>query len=226
MQSVLKAPLFKKLFIFFRLRQHFERLWGQSGELLGPGRRKRRRRLSPQIRKWWISFFLKVCAEGEVARQGVWPQCPVSPLLSPLLIFSSFFSLNLSQVFFPSLSFFLPLLFSFTFYHFLLVSLFHSPFFLLTVFSFFHFFPLPSFSLTFSFLLPLFLSVSLFLTSFFPFSILLHSLISSSSVLLSFSLFSSFSIFRSFSIFFPFFLFHFFFFVCLFFFFFAWVRPP
>ena len=86
MQSVLKAPLFKKLFIFFRLRQHFERLWGQSGELLGPGRRKRRRRLSPQIRKWWISFF-KVGAEGEVAHQGVWPPCPVSPLLSPLLIF-------------------------------------------------------------------------------------------------------------------------------------------
>jgi len=57
MQSVLKAPLFKKLFIFLRLRQHFERLWGQSGELLGPGRRKQRRRLSPQIRKWWISFF-------------------------------------------------------------------------------------------------------------------------------------------------------------------------
>ena len=33
MQSVL---LGEKLFIFFRLRQHFERLWGQSGELLGP----------------------------------------------------------------------------------------------------------------------------------------------------------------------------------------------
>ena len=132
MQSVLKAPLFKKLFIFFRLRQHFERLWGQSGELLGPGRRKRRRRLSPQIRKWWISFF-KVGAEGEVAHQGVWPPCPVSPLLSPLLIFSSFFSLNLSQVFFLSLYLF-SFLFSFTFYHFLPVSLFHSPFFLLTLF--------------------------------------------------------------------------------------------
>ena len=47
-------------------------------------------------------IFLKVCAEGEGARQGAWSQCPVSPLLS-LLIFSSFFSLNLSQVFFLSL---------------------------------------------------------------------------------------------------------------------------
>ena len=35
-QSVLKAPLFKKLFIFLRLRQCFWRLWGQSGEFLGP----------------------------------------------------------------------------------------------------------------------------------------------------------------------------------------------
>ena len=112
-------------------------------------------------------FFFKVCAEGEVARQGVWPQCPVSPLLSPLLIFSSFFSLNLSQVFFPSLYLF-SFLFSFTFYHFLLVSLFHSPFFLLSSLSFVSF-PLPSFSLTFSFLLPLFLCVSFsnFLFSFF-----------------------------------------------------------
>ena len=58
-------------------------------------------------------FFLKVCAEGEVARQGVWPQCPVSPLLSSadfflLLLFKSFSSfLSLT------LSFFLPLLFYF-----------------------------------------------------------------------------------------------------------------
>ena len=47
---------------------------------------------------------------------------------------------------------------------------------------------------------------------FFPFSILLHSLIPYFSVPLSFSLFSSFFIFRSFSIFFPFFFFSFFFF--------------
>ena len=69
-------------------------------------------------------------------------------------------------------------------------------------------FPLPSFSL----FLPsslLFLSVSLFLTSFLPFSILLHSLIPSFSVPLSFSLFSFFSIFRSFSIFSFFFFFYF-----------------
>ena len=79
-----------------------------------------------------VDRFLKVCTEWEGARQGAWPQCPVSPLLSPLLIFSSFFSLNLSQVFFLSLYLF-SFLFSFTFYHFLLVSLFHSPFFLLTV---------------------------------------------------------------------------------------------
>ena len=46
-QSVLKAPLFKKLFVFLRLRQRFRRLWGQSGELLGPGRHKRRRWQSP-----------------------------------------------------------------------------------------------------------------------------------------------------------------------------------
>ena len=44
---VLKAPLFKKLFIFLSLRQHFGRLWGQSGELLGPGRHNRRRWQSP-----------------------------------------------------------------------------------------------------------------------------------------------------------------------------------
>ena len=141
-------------------------------------------------------FFLKVCAEGEGARQGVWPQCPVSPLLSPLLIFSSFFSLNLSQVFFPSLY-----LFSFLF-----SSL------LLSIISFLF----PSFSLLPSYFLflslPLFFSVSLFLTYFFPFSILLLSLITSFSVPLSFSLFSSFFIFRSFSIFFPFFFFTFFFF--------------
>ena len=98
---------------------------------MGPRRRKRRQRLLPQIRKWWIRF-LKVCAEGEGALQGAWPQCPVRPLLSLLLIFSSFFSLNLSQVFFPSLYLF-SFLFSVTFYHFLLVSLFHSPFFLLTI---------------------------------------------------------------------------------------------
>ena len=77
-------------------------------------------------------FFFKVCAEGEVARQGVRPQCPLSPLLSPLLIFFSFFSKSFSSFLSLTLSFFLPLLFSFTFYHFLLVSLFHSPFFLLT----------------------------------------------------------------------------------------------
>ena len=46
-QSVLKSPLFKKLFIFLSLRQHFERLWGQSGELLGPGRHKQRRQQWP-----------------------------------------------------------------------------------------------------------------------------------------------------------------------------------
>ena len=92
-----------------------------------------------------VDRFLKVCAEGEGARQGTWPQCPVSPLLSPLLIFSSFFSFNLSPVFFPSL-YLLSFLFSFTFYHFLLVSIFHSPFFLLTV----------------SLSLPLFLPFSLF----------------------------------------------------------------
>ena len=79
-------------------------------------------------------FFFKVCAEGEVARQGVRPQCPLSPLLSPLLIFFSFFSKSFSSFLSLTLSFFLPLLFSFTFYHFLPVSLFHSPFFLLTLF--------------------------------------------------------------------------------------------
>ena len=71
MQSVLKAPLFKKLFIFFRLRQHFERLWGQSGELLGPRRRKWRRRLSPQIRKWWISFSSKGLRRGGGSSPGL-----------------------------------------------------------------------------------------------------------------------------------------------------------
>ena len=38
----LQIPLCKKLFIFLSLRQHFGRLWGQSGELLGPGRHNRR----------------------------------------------------------------------------------------------------------------------------------------------------------------------------------------
>ena len=93
-----------------------------------------------------VDKFFKVCAEGEVARQGVWPQCPVSPLLSPLLIFFSFFSKSFSSFLSLTLSFFLPLLFSFTFYHFLLVSIFHSPFFLLIV----------------SLSLPLFLPFSLF----------------------------------------------------------------
>ena len=64
-------------------------------------------------------------------------------------------------------------------------------------------------------LVSLSLFLSLFLTSFLPFSILLRSLIPSFSVPLSFSLFSFFSIFRSFSIFF--FLFHFFFFFFFFF---------
>ena len=200
--------MFKKLFIFLRLRQLFERLWGQSGGTFGPWKAQTEAAaIAPNQKVVDKFFFFKVCAEGEVARQGVRPQCPLSPLLSPLLIFSSFFSLNLSQVFFPSLY-----LFSFLF-----SSL------LLFIISFlFSSFILPS-----SFLLslspPLFLSVSLFLTSFFPFSILLHSLIPYFSVPLSFSLFSSFFIFRSFSIFFPFFFFTFFFFS---FFFFAWVRPP
>ena len=35
-QSVLKAPLFKKLFIFLRFRQRFGRLWGESGGIPGP----------------------------------------------------------------------------------------------------------------------------------------------------------------------------------------------
>ena len=168
MQSVLKAPLFKKLFIFLRLRQHFERLWGQSGELLGPGRRKRRRRLSPQIRKWWISFFFKVCAEREVARQGVWPQCPVSPLLSPLLIFSSFFSLNLSQVFFPSL--------------YLLSFLFSSL--LLSIISvLFPSFILPSYLLSLSPSLFLCISFSNFLFSFFYLAVFPDSFLLRSSLL-------------------------------------------
>ena len=33
-----------------------------------------------------VDEFLKVCAEGEGARQGTRPQRPVSPLLTPLLI--------------------------------------------------------------------------------------------------------------------------------------------
>ena len=112
-------------------------------------------------------FFLKVCTEREGARQGTWPQCPVSPLLSPLLIFSSFFSLNLSQVFFPSLY-----LFSFLF-----------PSLLLSIISFLF----PSFILPSSFLLslslPLFLPFSLFsppsffatfsFLRFFPFTLFL-----------------------------------------------------
>ena len=180
-------------------------------------------------------FFLKVCAEGEGARQGVWPQCLVSPLLSLLIFLSSSLSIFLKfsfphSVFFPSsslslsiISFLFP---SFIFPSFFLLSLSLPLPFLLPSLSFVSF-PLHSFSLTFSFLLLLFFSV---LTSFFPFSILLHSLIPSSSVPFSFSLFSSFSIFRSFSIFFLFFLFHFFFLFIFFslslFFFFASVRPP
>ena len=182
-QSVLKSPLFKKLFIFLRLRQHFERLWGQSGELLGPGRRKRRRRLSPQIRKWWISFF-KSLRRGGGSSPGhlATVSCKSSPLSSAdfffLLLFKSFSSfLSLT------LSFFLPLLFSFTFYHFLLVSLFHSPFFLLTTFSFFRFFSFTLFLSNFFFPPPslsLCISFSNFLSSFlylaaFPDSFLLRS---------------------------------------------------
>ena len=129
-----KSSTVQKLFIFFRLRQHFEKLWGQSGELLGPGRCKRRRRPSPQIRKWWISFC-KGLRRGGGSSPGrlATVSCKSSPLSSAdfffLLLFksfSSFLSLTLSS--------FLPLFFSFTFYHFLLVSLFQSPFFLLTFF--------------------------------------------------------------------------------------------
>ena len=42
-----KLLCFRKLFIFLSLRQCSRRLWGQSGELLGPGRRKRRWQGSP-----------------------------------------------------------------------------------------------------------------------------------------------------------------------------------
>ena len=129
-----------------------------------------------------VDRFLKVCAEGEVARQGAWPQCPVSPLLSPLLISSSFFSLNLSQVFFPSLYLFFFLfsslllsIISFLFPSFILPSSFLLSLCLSLSSCLSHFslplpFSLPSLSfvsfplpfLSFSFLLPLFLSVSLF----------------------------------------------------------------
>ena len=111
MQSVLKAPLSKKLFIFFRLRQHFERLWGQSGELLGPGRRKRRWQLSPQIRKWWTSFFKSLrrvggSSPGRLATVS----CQSSPLSSAdfffLLLFKSFSSFLSLTLFFPSFSLF------------------------------------------------------------------------------------------------------------------------
>ena len=113
-------------------------------------------------------FFLKVCAEGEVARQGVWPQCPVSPLLSPLLIFSSFFSLNLSQVFFPSLY-----LFSFLFSSLLLsIISFLFPSFI-PPFSFLLYFSLsPSLSLCISFSNFLF---SFFYLAAFPDSLFLRS---------------------------------------------------
>ena len=52
--------------------------------------------LNPKV----VGKFLKVCAQGEGARQDTRPQRPVSPLLCPLLILSSFLSFNLSQVFF------------------------------------------------------------------------------------------------------------------------------
>ena len=154
-----------------------------------------------------VDEFLKVCAEGEGARQGTRPQRPVSPLLSPLLIFSSFLSFNLFQVFFPSLyllsflfsslslsiisflfpSFILPSLFllshSLSLPLFLPFSLFSPPSFLTTLLfpSFLSLYPLSNF-----FLFSIFFSVSLFLTSFLPFSILLRSLIPSFSVPLSF----------------------------------------
>ena len=113
-------------------------------------------------------FFFKVCAEGEVARQGVWPQCPVSPLLSLLLIFSSFFSLNLSQVFFPSLY-----LFSFLFSSLLLsIISFLFPSFI-PPFSFLLYFSLsPSLSLCISFSNFLF---SFFYLAAFPDSLFLRS---------------------------------------------------
>ena len=115
-----------------------------------------------------VDKFFKVCAEGEVARQGVWPQCPVSPLLSPLLIFSSFFSLNLSQVFFPSLY-----LFSFLFSSLLLsIISFLFPSFI-PPFSFLLYFSLsPSLSLCISFSNFLF---SFFYLAAFPDSLFLRS---------------------------------------------------
>ena len=167
MQSVLKAPLFKKLFIFFRLRQHFERLWGQSGELLGPGRRKRRRRLSPQIRKWWISFC-KGLRRGGGSSPGrlATVSCKSSPLSSADFFFPS--SLNLSQVFFPSLY-----LFSFLFSSLLLsIISFLFPSFI-PPFSFLLYFSLsPSLSLCISFSNFLF---SFFYLAAFPDSLFLRS---------------------------------------------------
>ena len=139
-----------------------------------------------------------MCTEREGARQGVWPQRPVSPLLSPLLIFSSFLSFNLFQVFFPSL-YLLSFLFSslslsiisFLFPSFILPSFFllsHSlsltlflPFSL--PFSFLRFFPFTLFLSNFFFpppYLSLCISFSNFLSSFlylaaFPDSFLLRS---------------------------------------------------
>ena len=114
-------------------------------------------------------FFFKVCAEGEVARQGVRPQCPLSPLLSPLLIFFFFpSSLNLSQVFFPSLY-----LFSFLFSSLLLsIISFLFPSFI-PPFSFLLYFSLsPSLSLCISFSNFLF---SFFYLAAFPDSLFLRS---------------------------------------------------
>ena len=104
-------------------------------------------------------FFLKVCAEQEGAHQGAWPQRPVSPLLSPLMIFSSFLSFNLSQVFFPSLYLlFLPLLF-----HFLSFPCFPLSFSLLSSYGLSLYPSLPAFFFTF---LSPFLSLYLLFLSF------------------------------------------------------------
>ena len=97
-QSVLKALLLKKLFIFLRLRQHFGRLWGQSGELLGPGRHKRRRWRSPKIGKWWIIFFKGLCrGGGSSPGRSAAASCKLSLSSGGRALSPSFFFLSMAE---------------------------------------------------------------------------------------------------------------------------------
>ena len=63
-ETALKAPLFKKLFIFLSLRQHFGRVCGQTSGTPGPWEVQMEVVVIALTQKV-VEKFLKVCVEGE-----------------------------------------------------------------------------------------------------------------------------------------------------------------